>query len=397
MRTFWLTFASLAALAVMATAQTVRPGLDRPIRVGMFGGTGTGGSYWSTNTHTAFTVVRDMLARPDTAKLGDSLVIPPAGFTFYRTTLAWNSSTMSECAGPGCGPDATQIAEFVSALDTLDVMVMNNVVSWSSRVTSEWQRAQFQNFWRKKGYVAIQNMADMRNDIWEPLDSIHGARLRGWAADQTFTIRRDSVFMAEPAWRQLNKGVFPNGLDTSFFERPIYFTESGITIRARAHVKPTMTLVEASVMNPGVQTPMGDHPYSWYRELPEGGRFFYTALGHRAQVWENTRTFRRQLYNAILWAAGADSTGVVSVRKNDAAPVRFTDAARISFSGPTLAVSILYDEKHTVEVRSLDGRFAALRRGTGRADHRIEGLRPGVYTVSVTAGGQRVARLVTTP
>lgn len=48
-------------------------------------------------------------------------------------------------------------------------------------------------------------------------------------------------------------------------------------------------------------------------------------------------------------------------------------------------------------VLKLAGLVLALRRGAGRADHRVEGLRPGVYTVAVTSGGQRVARLVTTP
>src|SRR5690606_19274436 len=33
---------AVALAAVETAAQTVRPGLDRPIRVGMFGGTGTG-------------------------------------------------------------------------------------------------------------------------------------------------------------------------------------------------------------------------------------------------------------------------------------------------------------------------------------------------------------------
>lgn len=379
--------------------QIVRPGLDRPIRVGMFSGTGTGGSsYWSTNTHTAHTVMQSILARPDTAGLGDSLIIPPAGFTFYRTTLAWNSSTGAECTGNGCGPDVNQVAAFVRALDTLDVLIMNNVVSWSSRVTDSSQRAAFQAFWLTKGYVAIQKMADMRTNIWAPLDSIHGARLRGWPAEQTYTVRRDSAFMTDPAWHYLNKGVFSNGLDTSFFERPIYFTEPGATIRARSHLKPTVNVVPASILYPGSQVPMEDHPYSWYRQLPEGGRFFYTALGHRSQVWQNTRMFRRQLYNAILWAAGADSNGVVSVQGTASKNVsKFSGPARIVNHGGALTVSILHDGAHIVEVLGVDGRRVAVRRGAARSDHSFTNLNSGLHIVTVTTPQGRLSRRIIVP
>lgn len=387
---------TVLALAADAAVASERPGLDRPIRVGMFKGTGPN-RYWHTNIHTSHALMREILARPDTAGLGDSLVIPPAGFTFHSMPVAPDHTDTAECMGSGCGPTQSQIAAFVSAMDTLDVIIMSSVTDWGSRVTDSMHRNAFRNFWRNKGYVAVHGMTDSYA-TWAPLDSIHGARLRGWPVQQLFTVRRDSVFMLDPAWRQLNRGVFSNGLDTSFFEEPIYFTESGETIRARSHLRPTVNLVESSVLNPGAHLPMGDHPYSWYRQLPEGGRFFYTALGHRWQVWQTTRMFRRQLYNAVLWAAGADSTGVVSVREPaDKNLAEFSGVARLSFSGGVLSVSVLRDGAHALEIRNLDGRLVAARRGTGAASHRFEGLKAGMHVLAVETTTGRAATLVTVP
>jgi type 1 glutamine amidotransferase len=47
----------------------------------------------------------------------------------------------------------------------------------------------------------------------------------------------------------------------------------------------------------------GDYALAWTR--PYGaGRVFYTALGHRPEVWRDAR-FRRHLLGGILWALGA--------------------------------------------------------------------------------------------
>lgn len=45
-----------------------------------------------------------------------------------------------------------------------------------------------------------------------------------------------------------------------------------------------------------------DHPVAWYKEF-DGGRSFYTNLGHRPESWDDPR-FRRHLLGGIRWAAG---------------------------------------------------------------------------------------------
>jgi type 1 glutamine amidotransferase len=51
--------------------------------------------------------------------------------------------------------------------------------------------------------------------------------------------------------------------------------------------------------------PMGhDHPAAWTRET-QGGRFFYTAIGHDARVL-NSEFGRHHMLAALRWAAGGE-------------------------------------------------------------------------------------------
>jgi len=75
------------------------------------------------------------------------------------------------------------------------------------------------------------------------------------------------------------------------------------TFRAnpRASVRVLMSLDESSY---GVgDLAMGDHPIAWYHEF-EGGRAWYTALGHPIALYSDTR-FTQHLLGGIRWAAGA--------------------------------------------------------------------------------------------
>ena len=48
------------------------------------------------------------------------------------------------------------------------------------------------------------------------------------------------------------------------------------------------------------------HPYGWplaWTCLYGGGRVFYTALGHRKEVWKDER-FQKHLFGGLDWATG---------------------------------------------------------------------------------------------
>ena len=54
---------------------------------------------------------------------------------------------------------------------------------------------------------------------------------------------------------------------------------------------------------PGGSPPMGDHPISWCHEY-DGGRAFYTALGHKGVYWKEPLLLSHVL-GGIQMAAGA--------------------------------------------------------------------------------------------
>jgi type 1 glutamine amidotransferase len=47
--------------------------------------------------------------------------------------------------------------------------------------------------------------------------------------------------------------------------------------------------------------PGGDYPQAWYRTFGKG-RSFYTALGHRDDIWSNDPVFRAHVLGGIRWA-----------------------------------------------------------------------------------------------
>lgn len=384
--------------AVWSQEAQDRPGIDRPIRVAMFKGTGVGGgTYWHENIHTSHTVMAGILSNPGGSSLGDSLVIPPAGFTF-RTMETELNTAGNECSGNGCGPSQASIASFVSYLtDSADVMILSCVVNFGSRVTNTAHREAIANFWNTKGYVAIHAISDSKG-TWAPLDTVHGTQFNNHPREQTGTLRIDSVFQDDPSWQYLNRGMFSNGLDSNFIEEWFFYTNSGIQIRARSGLKPTTKLVEAS-MSPG-NLAMGDHPHSWFRELPTGGRMFYTGLGHRPNVWQGTRTFRRQIYNAILWSAKYDSLSEVSSVNpgRNKAPGEASLYSRLAVTPGALTVTTIQPGSHKVELVGMDGRRVAMQQGSGSEKaYNFTGLRSGVYAVTVSAPAGRSNRLVTIP
>ena len=58
--------------------------------------------------------------------------------------------------------------------------------------------------------------------------------------------------------------------------------------------------------HPNDKTP-GDYPIAWCRR-EEKGRVFYTALGHRPEIWQ-TEWYQRHILGGIRWALGLEKGG----------------------------------------------------------------------------------------
>lgn len=73
----------------------------------------------------------------------------------------------------------------------------------------------------------------------------------------------------------------------------------------RMNPRPSVTVllsVDETSYDPGQGTMGADHPVAWYHQY-QGGRAFYTALGHTQESFKEP-LFRAHLWGGIAWAAG---------------------------------------------------------------------------------------------
>jgi hypothetical protein len=384
------------AMTVSVTAQGI-PGKTRPIRVGMFKGTGTN-AYWHTNMHTAGANIAQMLSG-NTARMvnmGTGFVLPDSGFKFTQYGLASGQGT----------PTEAQTNAFIAALDTLDVAIISCVVKLGSVFTTTTQRDALVNFWRNKGYIAIHASTDSKNSNWSAIDSMHGAQFANHpSGDRNATLHLDSAAFADNEWKYLNAGLTPGltpgtGDTARFVEEWFSFETGGSAIRSTPNLKVTVRIDEASYAGGlgGARALGADHPMSWYRKTPgTKGRFFYTAVGHRAQNYDSlgpTPFLRRQIYNAILWTARYDTATTTSL-KYAVAPGQFGDYSKLSFAPSKVTITMTHAGRHSVELVGLDGKRLAFRNGDGAGkSYTFDKLLPGVYALSLQTSAGRSNRLV---
>lgn len=364
----------------------------RPVRVLFLKVTGGTSGHVSTKTGSPFL---------------EAMLSDPAGLTGVASLINDSDGTGApppiipegfriDTIGQGSAFTTEQRTRFLAMLDSIDVLVMVNTSLVGDMLTSGADRLKFLDYAQKKGIVGL-HYTDYNSDdgtAWYAYDSLFGNApflnafdISPTQQSTTMTVFQDTLSPRDSAFRLLASGLR---------SRYTYYGQINRhgNPRAGAHV---LFALDESSYTPSWS--MGDHPFAWYRESYSGlgGRLWFTELGHEDTLYSQNYFFRRQVYNAIVWAAGYNADVIAGVR--DAQHARaFAGAARAFFSGPTLSVSVLKDGPHAVEIRSLDGRSVATRRGEGRAVHEFAGLRSGaVYSVTVTSTGRRFAHLVTIP
>jgi hypothetical protein len=370
-----------------------------PIRVGILKGTGAG-RYWHTSMHPGANVIATLLASPAGAGLNNP-VIPPQGFA-----VRLFGPDSNQCSGSGCGPTAEQRNSFINALDSLDVIVILNFVELGNTINSQEARAKLVDFWSKKGVVSLHQSND-NFGTWSDWLNVGASRMLSHPPQMRATLRLDNVNGAgsNGDWKFLNHGL-PDS--ARFHEEWLTFSRSSAELRAGGYssdlvqsgnyppVVVTTNLDETTYEQPvtSSQSMGGDHPMSWYRKFSTGGKFFYTAIGHRTETYDSVYFFRRQLYNAILWAGGYDITTSVATQPS----IRFSDHARITLFGSSFSIAVVGHSSHTITLHGLNGRLIATRRGTAkRGDHSIKDVPSGVYVLKVATGTNTVSRRVVVP
>lgn len=135
---------------------------------------------------------------------------------------------------------------------------------------------------------------------------------------------------------------------------------------SRGNVDVLLSLDTRSVdMNaPGIRRADGDFALAWTRQ--EGaGRVFYTALGHRPEVWNDPR-FQTHLLQGVAWAAGADTPAAGAPAANTLTAEERAGGWELLFDGESLAGWRGY-RRDTAPGgwRPVDGALARVGRGGG--------------------------------
>jgi len=148
--------------------------------------------------------------------------------------------------------------------------------------------AAFERFIRSgKGYVGIHSASDTEH-AWPWYGELVGAYFKGHPPIQeaTYTVENRS----HPATKDLPERWTRTDEHYNFHTNP------------RRDVNVLMALDESSYdVGDGA---MSDHPISWYREY-DGGRAFYTALGHVKESYDDPLVLRH-LQGGIAWAGSKE-------------------------------------------------------------------------------------------
>lgn len=150
------------------------------------------------------------------------------------------------------------------------------------------QRDALQGFVRGGGgFVGVHSATDTLYD-WPWYGALVGASFARHPAIQTATVRVEDA--GHPSTRRL-----PN---------PWTWTDEWYDFRAspRPGVHVLLTVDESSYHGGDMGA---DHPVAWYHDF-DGGRAWYTALGHVREAYRDT-VFRAHLLGGIAYAAGEDA------------------------------------------------------------------------------------------
>jgi type 1 glutamine amidotransferase len=168
-------------------------------------------------------------------------------------------------------------------LAPLDVVVF---LSTTGDVLDDTEQASFERFIRAgKGFVGIHSASDTEYD-WAFYGELVGAYFREHPDIQQATLHIEDA--SDPTM---------SGLPATWTRTDEWYA---FQTNPRPNVHVLITLDETSY-SPGSATMGADHPITWSHDY-EGGRAFYTALGHTKESYSEP-LFVAMLTRAIEWAA----------------------------------------------------------------------------------------------
>jgi cytochrome c len=259
-----------------------------------------------------------------------------------------------------------------AALANYQVLVLNNNTGLGGLTTA--QRSAVLAFGQTKGIVGIHSTADFKGSggSWPEMIDFVGGNLSGHTAAMG-TLKKDPSMASHP----INAGL------ADVYSMNDEWYGYGSNPRNSPGAKVLWTIDETSMnWTGGGDMPGNDHPISWIKEMPGGGRFFFTAQGHRDSIMEKNFHARRMLYNAILWVAKSSPT-TIAVSPDESTSQNISLASEHA----ALRISFMEGGRHDFGIFNLTGHRVFFQRGEGAKTYAIPALIAG--TVYIVKGQSR--------
>lgn len=175
-------------------------------------------------------------------------------------------------------------------LSQFDVIVFNNNCGTDARIFSDDQHRALQEYIRSGGgFVGVHCAAA----IWH-----EGGEFQAWYEKLVGARVLDHPHVQKAKLVVENTAHYctTHLPEEWLIEDELY----RFTHNPREHVNVLISLDEDSYE--GEEKMGGDHPFTWYQNY-DGGRSFYTALGHTLEMYDN-KEFIALVEKGILWASG---------------------------------------------------------------------------------------------
>ncbi|MDZ4289587.1 MAG: ThuA domain-containing protein [Prosthecobacter sp.] len=236
---------------------------------------------------------------PPRRPLDNVLVYSKASWYVHPTLSATNHWFLHFGWDTGVNIDQTDDPEKFNLDDLMryQVIVLNSTTNFGQEL-NEQQRADLRTWFSQGNGIVAVHAAAVHHNAWDWYAGLVGC---DFAADSLRTTARlvvDPAAAEHPAVKPFAPEFIINE-EWLCYDRAVT-GQPGVKVLLRLD-ESTFEAVREKFQQMGVQ-PMGaDHPAAWTRET-EGGRFFYTAIGHDARVL-NTEFGRHHLLAALRWAA----------------------------------------------------------------------------------------------
>lgn len=237
--------------------------------------------------------------KPDRSptRIGSVLVFAGTGWYRHPETAAVSGWLARLSDETGMQIDVTENPKDINLLDRYDVLIMNNS-NELTKLFDEKQRNKIRDWYRAGGGIVALHAALVHQTEWEWFTNLAGCDFN---SDSEFL---EASVVVEPSMKD-HPSVRGHGLN---FKYQADWTNHTRTVTDLPGFK-VLLRVDESTFEPvreyfqtrGGKAMGSDHPIAWLHEN-EGGRFFYTELGHDVRSLD-TEFGRQHIVEAIKWAA----------------------------------------------------------------------------------------------